>query len=472
MLVVVSDLHFVDGTAGEHNLPVEAYDRFLDGLDVLPPGGEVADTEKREEVCLLFLGDIFDVVRSQTWLRDSESDLRPWGTKGTILDPTNPDLMEEHRKVLTDILAHPKVAATCKVFRDRREQWKKAGINVRFHYVPGNHDRFLHADPKAREKAVEALSLDDDPEAGFDWIFKSKEYHVVGFHGHEVDRFNFGGPRFHKKPKEFDQAAYTEPSIGEVITVEVASRLPLLVAEALQADDVPGTEVKEIVEFLTNMDNIRPIGALFGWLRTVGTRRYPQLNNVLDRVVERIFNEVADWEYVDQWSRVIDQDYVPEDAKWYTRWLARVLDRDFDEYLKRIDSLKEAEDLLGAAVGAKKSGLDRYKEIKDHPFYTQVLKPAFQDIGADAVRYLVYGHTHVPEIVPIENTGRETVVFNTGTFRPRVLACQDDHNRGFVTHKTLSYAIFYREGEEPRTVDTGETEHQKYEFWEARLAQE
>lgn len=26
MLVVISDLHFTDGTAGEHNLPVEAFD--------------------------------------------------------------------------------------------------------------------------------------------------------------------------------------------------------------------------------------------------------------------------------------------------------------------------------------------------------------------------------------------------------------------------------------------------------------
>ncbi len=36
MLIVVSDLHFVDGTAGEHNLPVGAFrDVFLEDVKAL-----------------------------------------------------------------------------------------------------------------------------------------------------------------------------------------------------------------------------------------------------------------------------------------------------------------------------------------------------------------------------------------------------------------------------------------------------
>jgi hypothetical protein len=32
MLVIISDLHFVDGTAGEHDVPVDAFHIFFENL--------------------------------------------------------------------------------------------------------------------------------------------------------------------------------------------------------------------------------------------------------------------------------------------------------------------------------------------------------------------------------------------------------------------------------------------------------
>ena len=45
MLVIISDLHFVDGTAGEHNVPVNAFHIFFENLK---SAAEMLKKKKRE----------------------------------------------------------------------------------------------------------------------------------------------------------------------------------------------------------------------------------------------------------------------------------------------------------------------------------------------------------------------------------------------------------------------------------------
>ena len=76
MLIVISDLHFIDGTAGEHNIPVDAFeDIFLEQIVSL------AVRKKAKEIKLLLLGDIPDLIRTTKWLEVEEA-IRPWGRKG------------------------------------------------------------------------------------------------------------------------------------------------------------------------------------------------------------------------------------------------------------------------------------------------------------------------------------------------------------------------------------------------------
>ena len=82
MLVAISDIHFVDGTAGEHNLPFSAFDNvFL--LDVCA----LASEKEAKEVKVLLLGDIVDLIRSTKWF-DLKPEDRPWGKRGLSDIPT------------------------------------------------------------------------------------------------------------------------------------------------------------------------------------------------------------------------------------------------------------------------------------------------------------------------------------------------------------------------------------------------
>ena len=76
MLIVISDLHFVDETAGKHNLPPRAFTNvFLSNVLNL------ARSKGATEIKLLLLGDIPDLIRSHQWFLEAPEN-RPWGANG------------------------------------------------------------------------------------------------------------------------------------------------------------------------------------------------------------------------------------------------------------------------------------------------------------------------------------------------------------------------------------------------------
>ena len=95
MLVFVSDLHFVDGTAGEHNVPVEAFRGTFQDL------ATHAKNAKAEEVIIVFLGDIFDLLRTEKWFEVTEEQ-RPWGAT----DRTLAGMEANARAILGAIVGH------------------------------------------------------------------------------------------------------------------------------------------------------------------------------------------------------------------------------------------------------------------------------------------------------------------------------------------------------------------------------
>ena len=80
MLVVISDLHLIDGTAGQHNPRQDLFGEVF--LNWLP---ELAQNRGAKEFKVLLLGDIVDLVRTERWLDKKEdgSDTNlPWGQNG------------------------------------------------------------------------------------------------------------------------------------------------------------------------------------------------------------------------------------------------------------------------------------------------------------------------------------------------------------------------------------------------------
>lgn len=67
MLVVISDIHFADGTAGEYNNPYAAFKSILlFDMAVLAKGLKI-----------LMLGDIVDIIRGTKWFGVGLPDM-PW----------------------------------------------------------------------------------------------------------------------------------------------------------------------------------------------------------------------------------------------------------------------------------------------------------------------------------------------------------------------------------------------------------
>ena len=66
MLVCISDLHFIDGTAGEHNVSLDAFRIFFEGI-----AGKAHwlkhQQRKIKDISIILLGDIFDLLRTQRW---------------------------------------------------------------------------------------------------------------------------------------------------------------------------------------------------------------------------------------------------------------------------------------------------------------------------------------------------------------------------------------------------------------------
>ena len=77
-------------------------------------------------------------------------------------------------------------------------------------------------------------------------------------------------------------------------------------------------------------------------------------------------------------------------------------------------------------------------------------EPAFLN---NTARFIVYGHTHHHEIVPLDSDGeppdeRNQYYINSGTWRSYYdLAVKDIRAQKFVRYQTFTYLTFYKDGE-------------------------
>jgi hypothetical protein len=77
-------------------------------------------------------------------------------------------------------------------------------------------------------------------------------------------------------------------------------------------------------------------------------------------------------------------------------------------------------------------------------------EPAFLN---DKARFVIYGHTHYHEIVPLDAHGvapneQNQFYINSGTWRSYYdLAVKDPSQQRFVRYQTFTYLTFYKDGE-------------------------
>jgi UDP-2,3-diacylglucosamine pyrophosphatase LpxH len=413
MLVFISDLHFEDGTAGEHNLSDEAFTIFFKDLIWH------AERRKAEDVTVVLLGDVFDLLRTTYWF-GVPKEQRPWG----LARLRKTELVPHAEEVLSRVVN--KNGAALEAFREGVRSLRAKHIKTSVVYVPGNHDRLVNVLPTLRGKARHELDLGDtrDP---FDEQFRCAEHAVLALHGHQFDTYNVE-PITPENPDGVP--------IGDPLTTELITQLPELVVEALHKGDpsLTPTELDAIRCDFQELDNVRPMWAVVDWLRG-HIRRHTDREAAVHQAVDTALDAFRGVAFVKDWFDLHDT-WNPSDQADRLQWSL---------WLAGHMTLKSAHKVAPL--------LERFKEVVSGPDgYEQAARKLFQNESA-GTRFVVMGHTH--EVVqkaistPMTGSGAKhpRVYLNTGTWRPRQHPCADAS--GFVPWKEMTYVMLFRESERP-----------------------
>lgn len=459
MLVVISDLHFVDETAGKHNLPVEAFSEvFLSSIITL------AVDKGAKELKLLLLGDIPDLVRSEQWFMEEEID-RPWGANGLadLREPRPGSLTEQRCLNILGQLPNsglredvPKDTIlycnwdTFAFFRELPElinAYFTEQIPVELIFIPGNHDRLVNVYPSVRDALQKMMGLRvsegnvvGDP-AGTWWYrydYLNEEYALYARHGHQFDPFNYAGSENYAGRSDNLAAP-----IGDVISTEFAVALPYTLRQI--KDRHPCVD-EDLIEALKDVDIIRPVSRILEWLYfRVRREDDPKIRQALDETVDIVVKQFLDLQFVQTWHS--------DETGWDTlfRWASKgPLGWLFNQILKFTNVVSLAGLFLPIIMRVADS--DEARE--------QYVVGAFGEaMGRENpnVRYLVYGHTHTASVHPLDGAGgRELMYVNAGTWRNRIFRTIDlDREADFVALKQMTYAVFYRADEDAGSKQEG-----------------
>lgn len=443
MFVVISDLHLTDGTSGgtlrEHTLRV-----FKDELEDLAVKASFRRVECStptvvyepiEEIDVLLLGDILDVIRSARWL-DEAPEVRPWMA---LPDPRFTKVVGE---ITQAILAHNQgsidllrsltrpgeVSVPVRAVEGGAVSEERVPVRVRLHYWVGNHDWFFHLGGPAypdfepiRRRVVEAMGLSNDPGLPFPHdpsepaaafaARRAAAHQVFARHGDIYDAFNFEGRR-------------DASSLGDAIVIELLNRFPRAVTERLGellSDDFKAG--------LRELDNVRPLLDIPSWIEGL-------LSRTCDAEVRGRVMEV--------WNGLVDAFLALPFVRAHDAWL-RWDDVDSLAVALRFSHLVPVERLSGAAQWLKRlSGGEETlaaHAMREAPF------------RARTVRFVVYGHTHNYEVVPLDTVVRDHGLYpqmylNSGTWRKVHVKTQGGvRPNTYQSYNVMTYLAFFHEGE-------------------------
>jgi UDP-2,3-diacylglucosamine pyrophosphatase LpxH len=463
MLVAISDIHFVDGTAGEHNLPFSAFKSVF-----LSDVASLAKEKNAKEVKLLLLGDMVDVIRSTKWF-DVDPEDRPWGTRGLKDIPSPPKRSTTEKQCLKvlgrvtqrsmaeeeppDSLPKDTILyknwKTFKLLRELEEhlaEWCGRRIPVQIIYVPGNHDRLCNLYPSVRDALRDMLGLtvthdsvdgDPDSEWWYRYIYGDRDHGVYAMHGHQYDVWNFGGGN------DRGRDGHLQVPIGDVFTTEFAVKIPWML-DSLRKK-YPGI-TKELVESTKDIDNVRPLSSVMEWIYyRLKKDDHGTIREAFDEVFDRVIKELLDNKLVSQWRSPhthIDEALRLASSRWLS-WLPKGL----------VDAL-DAEDLLPLVMGMTGGPDDPEKDPYTIAAYSESIWRENRDI-----QFILYGHTHMPVQRALDGQGgREVFYINTGTWRTRIHKTIGlDKAPDFADLKQMTYTIIYRKdedtrGKEPQTL--------------------
>jgi hypothetical protein len=271
-------------------------------------------------------------------------------------------------------------------------------------------------------------------------------------HGDFYDPFNF------EIEKGRDRA-----TMGDAFTMEVCNRFaPHLMQKTINEKG----HLRYILEGgnaayakdLRQITNIRPALATPLWVtgqlkrlsQDIVLRKHKydekQIDQYLkefDRVPKNIQREAKELEskLKEVWDELVDDFLDLEFVRRKDKWGIDIVDKmQLAIKISKTISSKQLDDLVYLLQNRNASG-------SDHSFARFAIEePAFIR-DTDPAKYIVYGHTHHQEIIPVDyDTLRgKQMYFNSGTWHTYFdLARKNPKDKRFVPYKALTYITFYK----------------------------
>jgi UDP-2,3-diacylglucosamine pyrophosphatase LpxH len=415
VIIVLSDLHLMDGTAGAHHVEAGVFRSTFTDLAAHAREARAADIK------IVFLGDLFDLIRSERWF-EYGVDERPWGA-----DPS-----EEAATAIMEAVAAEN-AETFELLSGSLADQFDFPVEPERVYVPGNHDRLCNLYPALRRRARELVGISPDEEP-FEHFFLDPDHGVFARHGQEWDPFNFEGSealRLHTFAR-VPRADYMKTPIGDVIAAELASKMPIYVLEYLP-EEYPYRE--RIAERMRNLFDVRPLVGMVGWLFYQVHQYDRPVQNAINRAMRQAAHETAELPFVKKWIDEHDRMTAIDEA-----------DR-LQVLLQILESFKmtRLERPLGKILASRLEG-DQYALRAIEDLRRLDSEPDLRD----QILYVLYGHTHNPCQFAIGSLGespdeRYRLYLNTGTWRPHHQ--QTVTGQDFISWRNITYTLLYRPGE-------------------------
>ncbi len=413
MLVFISDLHLTDGGYKESRKPgsLETLNprAFLKFTTYLEPIVERAlkDSDDKE-VEIVLLGDIIDIIRSETWL---QTDIRPWSDRDSR-DGTGKSLSDYTMEIVNQTCDNQINRESIKYLKDFKVKMGELGYCIKITYIVGNHDWLVNRYSETRMKMSEFLGLNssDYKNVPFPTFKFWEDQRVFARHGDIYDSFNFEGNR-------------DASSLGDAIVIDLITRFSLAVeSEVGQASD------PELICQLRQIDHVKHFYDMPAWILGACIRAR---SHKTAQVIEDIWNDLVD--------RLLDIDFVKQHN---TLWPFELVDA--MKWGLRITKRLTFSDMAKLPAKLFELGDDHYIDC------------AFREtsIARHDARYVVFGHTHSQKIVPLDivyqgdDGAVEQIYFNTGTWRKLYTRTEfDKRNYEFMYWNVMTFCAMYR-GEE------------------------
>jgi UDP-2,3-diacylglucosamine pyrophosphatase LpxH len=456
MLVFCSDLHLKDDTAGLP-LATDQIDLLAERLESIAYQASWRSDGRYEPlqvIDLVLLGDIFEVLQTERWLLKPNGEaetVRPWH------DPQGADFIAKVDEIVSAIIANNRAGLDTLVAMAHGERIElpparrdgqpdeasreRIAVPARIHYLVGNHDWPLHLPGEAydsiRQKMISAMGL-ANPASPFphraeespqiEEIFR--RHRVIARHGDIFDPINYN-------PERGRDAS----TVGDAMTVELLARFPLEVRRQLGDELSP-----QLSEGIKGLYSVRPALVTPLWLDHLIDNYAPSPDQ--GEMIKACWDQCAE--------QFINLDFV------------RIHDRRF-----RWDVVDGLEAALLFAKGLSLEMISRLASWANQKLSTNedisIAKYALEEqaLQRGTAQYVVYGHTHFQEVIPLDTRIRagervNQVYFNTGTWhRYHELTIRHAAQRNFMSMNVMSYLTFFQ-GDERGGRD--------FEVWSGSLA--